>query len=510
MKYKVGILTNISLQVEFAKILSEKFPGSMCERDIRIIQISEILTMEKDFSECNLIVVILDYFTLFQRKYMSCGMYDVDDFDNYAYEECEIIYKWIRKISDCPIIWFGFEDYSAKEKNIYGATWQSNENIELLNYKILKLLSEDIFVDMKYLVARVGIDNAYDDKRRIRWNLPYSKAMQEMIACEIYKQYLIINKCTPKCIVLDCDGVLWGGILAEDGIDGIQLSNEGVGRYYRDFQLLLRNLYYHGVLLAICSKNDIEDVMKVFEEHRGMILKKEHIICHEINWEDKCSNIKRIADRLNIGYDSMVFIDDSDFEINAVNKCLPEVLTILYDNKSIYKHLSCFNLRYCVDIKQIEIRNRYYQTIDLREKEKAKASTPIQYKELLETKIDIHVAQNSELNRISELTNRTNKCTIGTRYTLADLKKYCNDTHNKLYSLYVTDKFSDLGLVGAMGIRNEVLDIFALSCRALGRGIEQDMVKKTIEIGAKEYRFFDTGKNKELLKMFQASSLRCI
>ena len=140
---------------------------------------------------------------------------------------------------------------------------------------------------------------------------------------EIQKQYFIEQGITKKCLVLDCDNVLWGGILSEDGIENIKLGGSGFGRTYQDFQRFVLSLYYHGVILAVCSKNDLPDVMNMFHEHSEMILKEEHIACFQVNWENKPDNIRRIAETLNIGLDSMVFLDDSPVEIEAVKSILP-------------------------------------------------------------------------------------------------------------------------------------------------------------------------------------------
>ena len=110
---------------------------------------------------------------------------------------------------------------------------------------------------------------AYDTKGKYRWNAPYSSNLIARISQEIHKQYLVGNEITAKCIVLDCDNVLWGGILSEVGIENIVLGANGLGREYQDFQKFMLSLFYHGVILTVCSKNDRADVMKVFREHNG-------------------------------------------------------------------------------------------------------------------------------------------------------------------------------------------------------------------------------------------------
>lgn len=310
-------------------------------------------------------------------------------------------------------------------------------------------------------------------------------------------KYLIHIGDTRKCVVLDCDNVLWGGILSEDGIENIYLG-DGLGRQYQDFQCFLLTLYYHGVILAICSKNDEADVLRVFREHNGMILKEKNIACFKVDWNNKAENIKLISDELNIGLDSIVFIDDSEHEINLVRSVLPEVLSLLYDRDNIYDKLTCFNLCNSVNLSNVEQRNKTYQTNNQRKSLKEQCKTYGEYLEMLDIAIDIHETRQSEIARISELTQRTNKCTNGVRYTVEQIKQKTSDTDYKLYSVFVSDKFSDLGLVGVIGTKGDFMDLFSLSCRALGRNVEEKMLEFIIANNVLYYNFISTYKNDSL------------
>ena len=277
-------------------------------------------------------------------------------------------------------------------------------------------------------------------------------------------------------LVIDCDNVLWGGVLLENGIDGIVLGDNGLGAQYHALQRFIISLYYHGIILAICSKNDEADVLKVFREHSGMLLREEHISCFKCNWDDKPKNIEEIASYLNISLSSIVFIDDSVFEINAVKCILPEVHTILYDKKTIFQNLSCFNVRNNVDINVVKQRTETYKSNVQRELLKNSAITFDMYLKSLETKIDIHLTQSNELSRISELTQRTNKCTNGKRYTFDELKRIENCHGYEIYTVCVSDRFSNFGIVGAVILHDETIDLFSLSCRILGRKIEDHVL----------------------------------
>ena len=304
---------------------------------------------------------------------------------------------------------------------------------------------------------------------------------------------------TKKCLVLDCDNVLWGGVLSEDGIENLKLSGNGLGRFYQDFQRFALSLYYHGVILAICSKNDLSDVLIVFREHSEMILKEDHIACFQVNWEDKPGNIKRIAETLNIGLDSIVFVDDSPVEIEAVKTLLPEVTTALFHRDMDYAQFSCFNLKCDVKLDDIEKRNETYRTNVQRENLKEHFESYKEYIKALEVKAEIHRIVPTEYNRVSELTQRTNKCTNGRRFTVREIKERIENGGFNFYSVHVSDRFSDLGLVGAFAVKDTELALFSLSCRALGREIENTMLEYILSNWRIESVFFhSTGKNADL------------
>ena len=415
---------------------------------------------------------------------------------------CRELYSYIKKQGNAHIIWFGFDDYNNIQNRNYGSLLLYDGLVDRINLSLRSVVKEDIFIDFKRLIANVGIDNAYDIKSKYRWNSPYSKELISVIANEILKQYLIIIGKTKKCLVLDCDNVLWGGVLSEDGIAGIQIGESGLGRPFQDFQRYLLDLYYHGVILAVSSKNDSVDVLRVFREHTGMILKEEHIACFRCNWDNKPDNIRDISEILNIGMDSIVFVDDSTFEIESVKVLLPEVTAVLYKRDTIYDVLSCFNLKRDVDPQVVRERTNTYKTNTLRSELNKNSLSYEDYVSSLKMVVDIHEAKNYELARISDLTQRTNKCTNGRRYTLENLKKKAALDNYKLYTVYLSDRFSDLGIVGVIGIENNCLDLFSLSCRAMGRGIEEKMLHM-VEKEIDNAFFAETGKNQFLIDIIK-------
>ena len=500
---RINLITNITLEPYLTPFLKMHFANSSILAEVETIS-SDVLSA--GLPESDLTVVLLHFETQYPDWYneIAAGKISPSEFQAQLLEHCRRIYNTVKASASGNVLWFGYEQDACPVLRVCGAIFPLHGMMEEIDRELRAMMQEgDVFVDTRHLLASVGLSAAYDAKNKYRWNAPYSQTMIRALADEIHKQYRIHHGVTKKCLVLDCDGVLWGGILSEDGIEGIKLGGEGLGRPYQDFQRFLLSLYYHGVILAICSKNDLQDVLQVFRNHSGMILQEEQIACFQVNGENKPENIRKIAETLRLGLSSMVFVDDSSFEVESVRSLLPEVTSVLYDSKTVYEQLSCFNLRTEVDLDQITKRNETYQS-NRQRNELYKESLDFEsYLRSLQMKIDIHPAFPSEYARIAELTQRTNQCTNGVRYTVADIKTRLAAPAYRLFAVSVSDRFSDLGVVGAIGIENSTLDLFSLSCRALGRNVETEMLETAMRYGVKEFRFATTHKNTLLKEILQ-------
>lgn len=421
------------------------------------------------------------------------------------FHELNLFYNKLKMDCDIPVIWIGFDSYEEDLSILYGNV-VSESNIKYnLNYKLARALEVgDVLINLEKIISKVGLTKAYNLKYKYSWSCVYNKNVFSEMALEILKQYKIMNRDTPKCVVLDCDNVLWGGVLSEEGIENIKLGNIGVGRIYQDFQRIILQLYNHGVILSIVSKNDFEDVKSVFDTHSAMILKLNHFACIKVNWENKVDNILQIANELNISLNSMIFIDDSIFETNLVKEMLPEVKTILFHKMTIFNDLNCFNLMREVGTCSVEYRNETYKTDKERDKLLSLSKSYEEYIDSLEMKIEVRIANESDYNRASELSLRTNKRTNGTRYTVEKLKERLRDPLYRLYITKVADRFCDLGIVGVVGVYGKEeaaeLDLCCLSCRALGRNIEHVMLNEMDKkYKIKKIKTLNTKKNDDFL-----------
>lgn len=396
-------------------------------------------------------------------------------------------------------IWIGSEKVSDPMELFYPAIINKKE---MTSYP-----AGSQVIDLEKLMLRLGISQSLAEKEK-RWGDRYSAMLQEAVAREAVRVYELQHGRRKKCLVLDCDGVLWGGIISEDSLLGIVLSETGKGQLYQRFQLLAQRLNRHGIILAICSKNDEDDVQKVFCSHTAMKLQSDDIAAWSVSWEPKSQQIAKLAEKLQIDLRDMVLVDDSLWELEEVRSQHPQVACVLFDlaqgERQIYETLSEYFLLQPED-ENLQNRLRLQTYADNAKREELKQSTG-SYEEFLEklgTKVEVRSATESDLARISDLSRRANQCTNGTRYSPEDLQRLLEEGY-QLQGVFISDIYRDLGLVGCIGIdqKERCLDLFCLSCRALGRRVEHQLLA-ALPPEIVKIRWQDTGKNARLLDLIR-------
>jgi FkbH-like protein len=344
--------------------------------------------------------------------------------------------------------------------------------------------SNVVAVDTEALVMEAGAERWYDARLWYLGRIPFSAQAHERLASEYANVIAARWGLVRKCIVLDLDNTLWGGVVGEDGMTGIQLGHEGIALAFVDFQRELLNLRKKGILLVICSKNNPEDAYEVIREHPAMVLHEEDFAAVEINWNDKAENIRKIARRLNIGVDSLVFIDDSPVERKRVREAIPEVAVPEWpqDPCESKRALGRIANEYFVkfDIGEDDFRRgEMYHAQAERERLAESAGNIEDFLRSLQMKIAIGRADHGTLPRLAELTRKTNQFNLTTRrYTESELAAISADAGCRVYWLKLEDRFGPNGIVGALILRKEgkeqwLIDTFLLSCRVIGRTVEE-------------------------------------
>lgn len=426
--------------------------------------------------------------------------------------------------------------YSKKDKIILGNYYELNDHVfgqfsskyessfifqlRKLNFLIsdfVKNIERISIFDISTVQNEIGYRNLFNEALYVNYEMLFNPELNSLLSKYILDVILVNKSKFNKCLVLDLDNTLWGGIIGDDGIENIQIGNLGAGKAFRDFQLWIKKLKNRGVILCVCSKNE-EDVAKnVFENHPEMILKLEDFSIFIANWNSKVDNIRKIQEVLNIGFDSMVFLDDNPYERNSIKENLQEItVPDLPDDPANYlSFLYRENLFETKSINSFDAqRNKLYQTEYERVKEKQN------YTDLSDYMISLKMVSNlSSLNkfnipRVAQLSQRSNQFNLRTiRYSTENLEiiKKSKKYFSLIFDLH--DKFGDHGIISYLIVKinsdNSIfIENWAMSCRVLERGMEEFIFNSIIDYCQKNKinkvfaEYIETKKNKIVKNLY--------
>ena len=403
-----------------------------------------------------------------------------------------------------------YSPYGINEESILRSL---KEVIYEINTKLFQWnKSGKIFTyDFNEFVRKFGENNIFNYKQFFSGDIKISTEYIPRFVNELMGYIYAVTGTSKKCIVLDLDNTLWGGVIGEDGFDNIKLGDNPVGRSFVEFQKRLLALNQRGIILAINSKNNFDDAIKVIRKHPNMILKEDNFACVKINWDDKVSNLQKIAEELNIGLDSMIFFDDDPINQEYVRESLHEVLVVdLPKDSSQYPQIITEMKEF--DVLKITEEDTKRSDMYLGQKNRKAFENKIgNFNEFLKhMDIEVHVkkANNFSIPRISQLTLKTNQFNLTTRrYQEEEVSKFSTSDDKIVECVQVSDKFGDNGITGTYIIEKKndeewIIDTFLLSCRIIGRGVEDSMMNQIIEkaklSGVKRIKgeFIPTAKNK--------------
>jgi FkbH-like protein len=355
--------------------------------------------------------------------------------------------------------------------------------IQDLNGQLTKICStfpDALILDVHRAATEVGLDHWRDERLEFLAKSPWSSEAMSKVAKASARRLHSWFSTPSKCLVLDMDNTLWGGVLGEAGIDGIALGPDYPGNVFVDFQKRILALRDTGILLAAASKNNAADVEDVLTNHPSCLLKREHFSAFEVHWEDKATSLRRIATSLNIGLDSLVFFDDNPAERAWVKEQLPEV-TVLDVSTNILSYSSTLADCDCFDLTSLTTedlsRSQLYAE-DLQRRELQTQTGSLEdFLRGLDMTLTFGQADEQSLPRIVQLLGKTNQFNLTTRrHNAAELQAML-DAGGIILWAKLRDRFGDNGLI-AVGIvlpEDAVtwrLDSFLMSCRVIGRGVE--------------------------------------
>jgi len=369
-----------------------------------------------------------------------------------------------------------------------GGEWDTVQRLNAELRKIAREFRGVYILDYDALVARYGRETWRDERKWLTMRMPVAAPQLIHLAQEWMRFLHPLTGKLAKVLVTDLDNTMWGGVIGEDGMEGIQLNGEYPGAAYQALQQAMLDFYQRGILLAINSKNNPADAMEALEKHPGMILQPRHFGALRINWDDKAQNLREIAKELNVGIDSLAFLDDNPVERQHVRDQLPEVTVVeLPENPMDFARA----LRDCPVFERLTLsdedakRGEYYAAERDRKKLEQTASSPEEFYRSLEQELEVRRVTPMTLARVAQLTQKTNQFNTTTRrYSEQQIQALEQNSH-RVYSLRVKDRYADNGLVGVaiLAEKGEVceIDTLLLSCRVIGRTVETAFLSKLAE-----------------------------
>ena len=394
------------------------------------------------------------------------------------------------------IIYF---NYPEIEDTVFGSyankvTSSFSYQVRKLNYELMNLSQQhpNLFIcDIAGLQNKFGRDfmfatNVYVSTEMILSVdvLPYVASRVMDIICAIKGQF-------KKCLILDLDNTLWGGVIGDDGLEGIRLGHGlGIGKAFTEFQMWVKKLKQRGIIICVASKNNEDTAKEPFEKHPDMVLRLEDIAVFQVNWETKVDNIRTIQQILNVSFSSMVFLDDNPFERNMVRENIPDITVpeLPQDPGDYLEYLYSLNLFETASYSNADKdRTKQYQVEAKRVSLSKTFTNEADY--LKSLNMVSHVSGFTKFNtpRVAQLSQRSNQFNLRTiRYTEADVKAYADDPSIIDLSFTLEDKFGDNGLIAVIILKPQdkdtlFVDTWFMSCRVLKRGMENYTLNTIVE-----------------------------
>ena len=398
-------------------------------------------------------------------------------------------------------------------------------HLSYMNYYLSELMNKEknfyLLNSTKWL-TNCGSEDTYNSKLWYLMKSPFSNEFYNEAILDVVSIFKTLKGLSKKLLVLDLDDTLWGGIVGEVGWKNLRIGgHDYLGEAFKDFQYKIKSLKNYGILLALCSKNNESTALEAIEKHPEMVLKLDDFVSYKINWNNKAKNILDITKELNIGLQSVVFLDDTPYERAHVKESLPEVTVpnLPLDPVNYSSFLS--KLRYfdtSFISKEDKKRADLYKSEFKREKIKQNLKSDAQWLKTLELKITVENAKSENLPRTHQLLNKTNQMNLTTRrLSEKELNSWKNKSSNKLWTIRAKDKFGDYGIIGIVSIsiknKSAKLEDFILSCRVVGRNIEKVMIEfvkdycQKAKIDKIKGKYLKTKKNALLFEYFKKLDL---
>ena len=414
----------------------------------------------------------------------------------------ENIYSNLSSNLEAKVIYYNYTEIDDAVFGNYANKVESSFlfQVRKLNYELMCFASKNAnlyLCDISTIQNQIGKLNFFQPSVYVNTDMVISIDALPKIASKTIDIISTLNGKFKKCVILDLDNTTWGGVIGDDGIENIQIGSLGIGKSFSEFQYWIKKLKERGVILAVCSKNTEAIAMEPFEKHPEMVLRLKDISVFRANWENKADNIRQIQSILNIGFDSIVFLDDNPFERNIVKENIPEICVpeLPEDPANYLEFLYELNLFETASFSNEDSeRTKLYQIEAERVKVYKKFTNEDDFLKNLNMLSDIQSFNKFNTPRIAQLSQRSNQFNLRTiRYSEADIEKISVSNDYLSFAYTLEDNFGDNGLICVVILKKECqntlfIDTWFMSCRVLKRGME-NFVLSTIINTAKENGF---------------------
>ena len=503
---KVAILGDTATQFLSQAIrgmgYEKEFDLQIWEADFNQIE-RQVYDLNSELYEFHPEIVIV-----FQSSHKLLGKYNKiknQEHNSLATNEMELIenlYSNLTENLNAKIIYYNYTEIDDAVFGNYANAIESSFLFQLrkLNYELMHFAARNanlFLCDLSSIHNQVGKLNFFQPSVYINTEMVLNIDVLPLIADKTLALISAMNGKFKKCVILDLDNTTWGGIIGDDGIENIQIGSLGIGKAFSEFQYWIKKLKNRGIIVAVCSKNTESVAREPFEKHPEMVLKMEDIAIFVANWENKADNIRNIQSILNIGFDSMVFLDDNPFERNMVRENLPDVCVpeLPEDPADYLEYLYELNLFETVSFSNEDAeRTKLYQIEAQRNSVQKKFANEDDFLKNLDMISLVEPFTKFNTPRVSQLSQRSNQFNLRTvRYGDADIERLSTDSNYFTFSFTLEDKFGDNGLICVIILQKEspkvlFIDTWFMSCRVLKRGMEHFVLNTLVET-AKENGF---------------------
>ncbi|MDB5256725.1 MAG: hypothetical protein JWM14_1420 [Chitinophagaceae bacterium] len=470
---------------------------------------SDVYAFNPDF------IIVYNAQQKLQQKFYKKKRTEKESFASDFINHLEELFSSVNSNTSCRIIYLNFAEsldgvYGNYANNIdFSFLYQIRKiNLELMNMAI-KTGNLSI-CDISLLSSFLGKQVVFSPSLYINSNLTFSLDFLPVVVKNISDIILSAKGKFNKCIILDLDNTLWGGIIGDDGIENIQIGDLGIGKAFTELQYWVMQLKERGIIVCVCSKNNEEIAREPFEKHPDMVLRMEDISVFMANWETKADNIRAIQAILNIGFDSMVFLDDNPFEREFVKKEIPEITVpdLPEDPAEYLLYLQSLNLFEISALSaEDEKRTQQYQEDAKRTVIKKSFANEEEFLSSLEMISEVSAFNKFSTPRVAQLTQRSNQFNLRTiRYSESEVASLSQDPNAITLSYNLQDKYGQYGLISVVVLKKKTdrivaIDTWLMSCRVLKRGMEKFVLNTIVAAAQKggfewiEGEYIPTAKN---------------